>query len=549
MSRKLTKKDEEKIKNLIGMMCIQEWLGTLRKNESILVLTPTSNYKYQWVDSLCFYGYGLQISYNYVFAGTIIQLENFIRKTKEIPPIIILTYTSLTQLLTFKTEKEKELKKLINWLGIRRVLFDESDKIVKQETNATYELVKQLVMLFKETHIKNLIGFSGTVKAYEKALLDALNNKDKKVREIAIRSLRLMGEEIEEIEKVVLVLIEKLMDNDKDVRIEVASVLGRFGVKAEKAKPHLKKLIDNEQNSRDKFEFAFALIRIEKKRGEGTRIIEEMKEKRILEEWQIRSYDSLCQELKIQDKVKEVKKGVNSVQKTTKLIRKQVEEQPEDTSKELLGTIKNQETTIAILQKTIEELIKQLKEKKLTEQKIDELIRFQRGKLRSEIKIKELQQEFFSLLQKEDLSEKGKALEMFCVSFFSEADGFEVTERSLVLKSEEIDLILKNNARKPYWIQLRSPNIFVECKNWSKPVGADEIKKFRMKIYDHQDLVKVGFFIALNGFTTGLTYEQIRAQTSGYVLGVIIKEDFEDFFNSEMTILEFLEYIIYKSIK
>ncbi|MFW9921739.1 MAG: DEAD/DEAH box helicase [Candidatus Thorarchaeota archaeon] len=155
-------------KTLMGMMCIQDWIRSLRKNESILVLVPTQNYQSQWVDSICFNEIGLQISPNFVFSGTISQLENFIQKSREIPPIIILTYTSLAQVLGTKIKKEKELKLLINWLGIRSVIFDEAHKIVEQESSATYEVAKRMVKLYTNAHIENLIGFSGTAKSYEK---------------------------------------------------------------------------------------------------------------------------------------------------------------------------------------------------------------------------------------------------------------------------------------------------------------------------------------------------------------------------------------------
>lgn len=155
-------------KTLMGMMCIQDWIRKLRFNESILVLVPTQNYQSQWVDSICFNEIGLQVSPSFVFSGTITQLENFIQKTREIPPIIILTYTSLAQVLGAKTKKEKELRQLINWLGIRHVIFDEGHKIVEQEGSATYEVAKRLVKIFKGAHIENLIGFSGTAKAFEK---------------------------------------------------------------------------------------------------------------------------------------------------------------------------------------------------------------------------------------------------------------------------------------------------------------------------------------------------------------------------------------------
>ncbi|MHA1243306.1 MAG: DEAD/DEAH box helicase [Candidatus Heimdallarchaeota archaeon] len=155
-------------KTLMGMMCIQDWVRTLMPNESILVLVPTQNYQSQWVDSICFNEIGLQISPNFVFSGTVTQLENFISKTREIPPIIILTYTSLAQILGAKGKKEKELRQLINWLGVRGVIFDEAHKVVEKESSATYEVAKRLVKIYKGAHIENLIGFSGTAKSYEK---------------------------------------------------------------------------------------------------------------------------------------------------------------------------------------------------------------------------------------------------------------------------------------------------------------------------------------------------------------------------------------------
>ncbi|MHA1220997.1 MAG: DEAD/DEAH box helicase, partial [Candidatus Heimdallarchaeota archaeon] len=156
-------------KTLMGMMCIQDWIRTLRPNESILILVPTQNYQSQWVDSICFNEIGLQISPTFVFSGTITQLENFISKTREIPPIIILTYTSLAQVLGSTAKKEKELKHLFNWLGIRNVILDEAHKIVEQEKSATFEVAKRMIKLYKGAHIENFIGFSGTAKAYEKA--------------------------------------------------------------------------------------------------------------------------------------------------------------------------------------------------------------------------------------------------------------------------------------------------------------------------------------------------------------------------------------------
>ncbi|MEZ4639485.1 MAG: hypothetical protein R2856_31755 [Caldilineaceae bacterium] len=49
-------------KTLIGMMCIQDWLRSLRAGRSILILVPTSNYLQQWAGELCYKRIGLNLS-------------------------------------------------------------------------------------------------------------------------------------------------------------------------------------------------------------------------------------------------------------------------------------------------------------------------------------------------------------------------------------------------------------------------------------------------------------------------------------------------------
>ena len=70
---------------MIGMLCIQDWLRTLRPGQSILVLVPTSNYQQQWIGELCFNRIGLRLPPELVFSGTPGQLERFKRRTGQPP--------------------------------------------------------------------------------------------------------------------------------------------------------------------------------------------------------------------------------------------------------------------------------------------------------------------------------------------------------------------------------------------------------------------------------------------------------------------------------
>jgi len=192
------------------------------------------------------------------------------------------------------------------------------------------------------------------------ALIEALNDKSGGVRTEAARALAEIGEKAE---PAVLALIEALNDKSGGVQYEAARAISRFGEDVKKsAIIKLKVLITKEQDNNNKFKLTESLIQIEGKEGEGTKIIEDLKKKRKLTEWQIKRFNYICQKLRIEEQVEEVKKGVHSVQKTTKSMRKRVEEEPEITGKELMVPIKRIEATFTTLPKKILELTQLIQE-------------------------------------------------------------------------------------------------------------------------------------------------------------------------------------------
>lgn len=94
----------------------------------------------------------------------------------------------------------------------------------------------------------------------------------------------------------------------------------------------------------------------------------------------------------------------------------------------------------------------------------------------------------------------GKALEDFISDFFSCVPGIIITERNSlnVFRTEEVDIALWND-KDENGFRFLPNNLLVECKNWSSPVGSQEISYFgdvlRRRGLDH------GFFIAMNGIT------------------------------------------------
>ena len=308
-----------------------------------------------------------------------------------------------------------------------------------------------------------------------------------------------------------------------------------------------------------KAKMLLTIMQLEGKDSKAISILREMEDKGELTKYEINDFKIHSQELSIEDTFQGVSNHVSQLTIVSKETREKVEKLYKGkVKKETLEIIERYETEINELKKNISILEKQLR--KQSEQKLDNLILPYEDKELSNSDKSKLKNIFDSMLkitckglEKSELAKcrnkKGKVLEDFCESFFTATNGISVFDRNVNLETEEIDLFLQNNTRKPYWAYLQSPNILVECKNWTEPVGANEVKLFRQKINDHRNLIKVGFFVAINGFTDGLPFELIRSQKDEIILGIITKEDFEEFFKSTKTILEFLEDIIFKSIR
>ncbi|MBN1762309.1 MAG: restriction endonuclease [Methanomicrobia archaeon] len=166
-----------------------------------------------------------------------------------------------------------------------------------------------------------------------------------------------------------------------------------------------------------------------------------------------------------------------------------------------------------------------------------------------EVKRYHLQRLWGNVKNEMDKIKKGKLLEDFASLLFSFDEGLKVDSQNFRTKDEEIDLLLKNKFEDHFWVQLNSPYIFVECKNWSSKVGSDEIKKFKGKLEDHRNLCRVGFFISINGFTKGDDIALIRAASQDKILSLIAGEDIQEFLYSQCSLKEFLERLIKDSIR
>ena len=110
-----------------------------------------------------------------------------------------------------------------------------------------------------------------------------------------------------------------------------------------------------------------------------------------------------------------------------------------------------------------------------------------------------------------DPHRKGALLEDLVAILFKSIRGFERTETRRRSEEEEIDLFVPNESSDPYW-QRESQFFLGECKNWSGKVDPKELAHLRAKLEDRSGRAKLGFFIAVNGFTSGCkaTLDKLR---------------------------------------
>lgn len=119
-----------------------------------------------------------------------------------------------------------------------------------------------------------------------------------------------------------------------------------------------------------------------------------------------------------------------------------------------------------------------------------------------------------------DPNRKGKLLEDLMALLLKTIPGFHQVSTQRKNEAEEIDVLVRNESMDPVWTNERT-FILVECKHWSKPVGASEFRNFFQKVERKFDRCKLGFFVAPGGFTAPLQAE-LRAERKNNKLVVLI---------------------------
>ncbi len=114
-------------------------------------------------------------------------------------------------------------------------------------------------------------------------------------------------------------------------------------------------------------------------------------------------------------------------------------------------------------------------------------------------------------------ADKGKALERLMCGLLGEVNGFTVRECNCITETEEIDIVVSNDSKTHPWGH-EGPLVIVECKNWSKKAGKDELVLFKEKIENRRGRCSVGILVSWGGFTAKADRELLRSSTSAWVL-------------------------------
>lgn len=122
-----------------------------------------------------------------------------------------------------------------------------------------------------------------------------------------------------------------------------------------------------------------------------------------------------------------------------------------------------------------------------------------------------------------DPNRKGKLLEDLMVLLFKTIPGFRQVTPNRQNEIEEIDVLIQNGSTDPFWSK-ESQYFLAECKNWSKPAGAPELRSFLYKLERRFDRARPGFFIAPGGFS-GTTKDAALAERKDKHLIVLIDRD------------------------
>jgi CheY-like chemotaxis protein len=122
-----------------------------------------------------------------------------------------------------------------------------------------------------------------------------------------------------------------------------------------------------------------------------------------------------------------------------------------------------------------------------------------------------------------DRNRKGVLLERLLALLFKSIPGFERVDTRL----EELDVLVQNSSTDPFW-QKESPYILVECKNWSKRVGAKELRELWVKMEGRFNRCRLALLVAPGGIAGEMHELQLRKSEKDMLVMLLRAGDLDE---------------------
>ncbi|MFD9244727.1 restriction endonuclease [Streptomyces sp. NPDC059556] len=141
----------------------------------------------------------------------------------------------------------------------------------------------------------------------------------------------------------------------------------------------------------------------------------------------------------------------------------------------------------------------------------------------------------------ETTKKKGDALEGLMESLLRTEDPeLRVIEKNFRTAEEEIDVLVSNGLKDPFWSSQGSPLILIECKNWRSRVGVPELRVFESKMRDRGALCRIGIFVSLAGFSRPFLDRLKSFQETGGIIFALDGGDVTQLVSEKMRVSEWL---------
>jgi len=141
---------------------------------------------------------------------------------------------------------------------------------------------------------------------------------------------------------------------------------------------------------------------------------------------------------------------------------------------------------------------------------------------------------------------KWEQFENFLTKLFNDIEWLEVIN-TWQSEDEQIDLVIKNDINKPFWLNLKSPVIIWEAKNWSSKTNTEVINTLRWKSLGHTNFSRIWIVIAMNWFTKAVSSNLLRDWWTDRIMVAIDWDNIRELLNKELDPIEWLEWEIMKS--